>query len=241
MRWNLLEYDIEMASSREKIFNNASNTCINDLFFELIISYLKENCEILDIGTGNGYVLNEINKRSKYKINLYGNDISEVMLSQAKKINPCAKFEICSNYRLNFDSNRFDVVVAKNVTRFSAKEVYRVLKPGGIFIFREYGKGKGLVEVSRLFKKRLIRSRNKSFYDNKLKKANLSPLKSEYIYFNREFVGINHLIDTIKSYPFIKDFNDNDILKLKECFNERKISIKSDAILLVYKKEKLNE
>lgn len=236
-----MEYDINMSASRIKIFNNLNNSQINDLFFDLIVSSLKDGCNVLDIGTGNGYVINEITKRAKCKINLYGNDSSSIMLSQAIKNNPYATFKMCSNYKLDFASDYFDIVVAKNVTRFSAKEIYRVLKPNGIFIFREYGKGKGLVEVSKLFKHKLIRSRSKSFYDNKLKKAHLSQLRSEYVYFYREFNGVDSIIDTIKAFPFIKELNDDDITKLKRSFSDKKILIKSDAILLVYKKEIVNE
>lgn len=236
-----MEYDINMSASRIKIFNSLNNSHINDLFFDLIVSLLKDDYNILDIGTGNGYVINEISKRAKCKINLYGNDFSSVMLAQAVKNNPYATFKMCSNYKLDFASDFFDIVVAKNVTRFSAKEIYRVLKPNGIFIFREYGKGKGLVEVSKLFKHKLIRSRSKSFYDNKLKKAHLSQLKSEYVYFYREFNGIDSIIDIIKAFPFIKDFNGDDVTKLEQSFHNKKILIKSDAILLVYKKEIVNE
>ena len=70
---------------RDKNISGKNNTEVNKLFFQVIISYLKDNMKILDIGTGNGYVLKVISEETTKKIHLYGNDNSEAMLKKAKE------------------------------------------------------------------------------------------------------------------------------------------------------------
>lgn len=108
--------------------------------------YPHEN--ILDIGTGTGTfaILMQENLKPK-KITAI--DISEVMLKLAhKKITAkgiqndieLAK-EDCAN--MTFGSNSFDIVTCSYVVRNlkemekSFREIYRVLKPGGLFLFME--------------------------------------------------------------------------------------------------------
>lgn len=233
-------YDKKIVENRNEIFKKQNNTIISNEFFKTIEKYLKNDISILDIGTGNGYVLKELNERYNFNLNLYGNDISSEMIKQAQK--NCKKikninFVLCSNYNLKFEDNKFDIVVAKNVTRFSAKEVYRILKPNGIFIYREYGKYKGMVEISKEFKSRLIRSRYKSFYDNKMRKANFEVVTSCYIKEKRKYNNVNEIIKTIEAFPMILNFNDCDKNKLIQKYNNvENIEITSDAFLAVYKK-----
>ena len=217
-------YDKKIVENRNEIFKKQNNTIISNEFFKTIEKYLKNDISILDIGTGNGYVLKELNERYNFNLNLYGNDISSEMIKQAQK--NCKKI-----------NNKFDIVVAKNVTRFSAKEVYRILKPNGIFIYREYGKYKGMVEISKEFKSRLIRSRYKSFYDNKMRKANFEVVTSCYIKEKRKYNNVNEIIKTIEAFPMILNFNDCDKNKLIQKYNNAEnIEITSDAFLAVYKK-----
>lgn len=172
---------------------------------------------------------------------LYGNDISKEMLEQAEVNcvnNDNISFKNCSNYKLDFNDNEFDIVIAKNVTRFSAKEIYRVLKKNGVFIYREYGKYKGLVEVAKLFKNRLIRSRYKSYYDNKMRSANFHIVFSNYVKEKKIYNDIDEIIKIIEAFPMIVNFNKKDKKMLSENYkNQRNIEILSDGILAVYKKE----
>ncbi len=231
-------YNSHISNLRERLFKNIGQSNVNEAFFKTIFEYLKENDNLLDIGTGNGYVIKEIEKKIKFKINLFGNDSSASMLKKAELNNKTITFILCDNYHLSFKSNYFDIIVAKNVTRFSAKEIYRVLKPGGVFIYREYGKHKGLIEIAKIFRKRLIRSRYKSFYDNKMSKAGFSIVNSTYIKDKKDFKNVKALINTIKSYPMIKNFNLADEKLLKEKYKSQKdITINSDAFLAIYKKE----
>lgn len=224
---------------REKAFINIPTSIVQVRFFETIYSFLKEGDCILDIGTGNGYVLREIQKKKVSNLSLYGIDNSIEMLKKAQKYSDNIKYMLCDNYKINFDDSFFDMVVAKNVTRFSANEIYRVLKPGGVFIYREYGKYKGMVEIGRLFEDRLIRSRNKSFYDHKLIKAGFDVLNSDYVGETKTYVDINSIIDIIHSFPMIDNFNEQDEKVLRKIYaNKKDIKIDSDAFLAVYMRKK---
>ncbi len=233
-------YDFHISDLRDKNISGKNNTEVNKLFFQVIISYLKDNMKILDIGTGNGYVLKVISEETTKKIHLYGNDNSEAMLKKAKENCNNATFNLCSNYNLKYENNFFDMVVGKNVTRFSAKEINRVLKPEGLFIFREYGKYKGMMEISKIFKDRLIRSRYKSYYDNKMKSNGFIIINSKYVIEKRIFPNVDAIIGVIESFPMIKEFNKEDENILREIYIESSdINVTSDGFVAVYQKKKV--
>lgn len=162
------------------------------------------------------------------------------MLKKAKENCNNATFNLCSNYNLKYENNFFDMVVGKNVTRFSAKEINRVLKPEGLFIFREYGKYKGMMEISKIFKDRLIRSRYKSYYDNKMKSNGFIIINSKYVIEKRIFPNVDAIIGVIESFPMIKEFNKEDENILREIYKESSdINVTSDGFVAVYQKKKV--
>ena len=57
---------------------------INSLFVRKIISFMREGCKILDIGTGNGFVLKQIQENSSIKSTLTGVDNSSEMVITAR-------------------------------------------------------------------------------------------------------------------------------------------------------------
>lgn len=210
---------------------------INDLFFRKIILLLKEGDKVLDIGTGNGFVLKQIQKKSSLKLNLYGLDNSEEMVNEAKKeLLGIAEIIKGNNDSLPFKDSSFNMITAKNVTRFNAFEIYRVLKPGGFFVYREYGKGKGLVEVANLFSGRIIRSRDPSFYIEKLREAKMSKIKLDTYSVKKKFRCIEDLLNVTKSYPFISDYTTNDENIILKNFADNNIIITSDPFILVTQK-----
>ncbi|AFZ23690.1 methylase involved in ubiquinone/menaquinone biosynthesis [Cylindrospermum stagnale PCC 7417] len=94
---------------------------------------------ILEIGCGNGGSATYIDECKEY----IGTDLSEVAVSQAniaysKKQN--FKFIAMDAMKLEFEENRFDVVIAREVIEHlpnpidCIKEAFRVLKSGGIFV-----------------------------------------------------------------------------------------------------------
>ncbi|MBD2388195.1 class I SAM-dependent methyltransferase [Cylindrospermum sp. FACHB-282] len=94
---------------------------------------------ILEIGCGSGGSASYINECQEY----IGTDLSEIAVSQANiaySKKPNFKFIAMDALKLQFEQDRFDVVIAREVIEHlpnpidCIKEVFRVLKSGGIFV-----------------------------------------------------------------------------------------------------------
>jgi len=110
--------------------------------YDFIVNELEgtNNLNVLDVGFGNGVLLNTL--ANKYPNNYYGIDISKDMVKLASKINKNHKIELkLGNIKdIPFDDNLFDVIYTSNTVYFwqdtkkAISEVKRVLKPNGKFI-----------------------------------------------------------------------------------------------------------
>ena len=199
-----------------------------------------KNGKMLDIGTGNGFVLTEVCKTLK-KVGdkeLFGIDLSEHMVDEAKERSKKYKqIEILwgDNHVLPFDDNYFDVVTNKLVTNFSFSEVFRVLKKGGIFIFKEYGLLKGFGGITEMFEDR-IKTVDPLYYLEQLRKKNLQSFSYTQYYFEKTY-SREDIISVFSMAPIIKDFNVNkDMLKIDDLFVNGKIDVVSDPFLMIAKK-----
>lgn len=88
---------------------------------------LNEKSKVLDIGYGNGYLIEQIYK--KYKPDIFGIDISEDMMKIATKRNHKAvengkiKLRVGDCCELDFENNKFNVVYSKEwLEKFSYTE-----------------------------------------------------------------------------------------------------------------------
>lgn len=209
---------------------------INILFVQKIISFMKKGCKILDIGTGNGFVLKQIQEHSNIKSTLIGIDNSSEMVTIARQnLGKGAVVFKGNNNNLPFGENSFDIITAKNVTRYNSDELYRVLKTGGYFIFREYGPNKGLIEIANLFKDRLIRSREVEYYSDKLKKSGFEIISIEQFEVHKNYKNVQEIINITTSFPFIENYSEKDKERIIESLNGN-CNITSDPFILVAKK-----
>ena len=233
-------YDEERAQLREDFFKKYSLPDEgNNLFFKCINEYLLMNARILDIGTGNGFVLEQlIRKYPKKYFHLEGIDISIDMLKKAKKRIDDLQIKLIlgDNIKLPFQSDSFDAVTSKNVTNLSESEIYRVLKTSGKFFFREYGSGKGLKEIADLFQGRLIRARGPDFYISRLEHAGFKNISLKEINIKREY-SFEKLLQIIKMFPFLDEVTEKDKYKIKSYFEDKdKILITSDQKIIIGEK-----
>ncbi len=105
--------------------------------FEYFKGYLQDGQEILDLGCGNGRLLDLL---KDYKINYLGLDNSEKLINEAKSRWPNQNFQVADVLDLSFLNKKFDLVFLVATlhhipsARLRAKvlrEAYSVLKPGG--------------------------------------------------------------------------------------------------------------
>jgi ubiquinone/menaquinone biosynthesis C-methylase UbiE len=99
---------------------------------------------VLEIASGTGRVTRHLRDRLPSSVRLVASDLSPDMLNVARSkftdITPI-EFMVADMQNLPFDPNSFDVVVCQYGIMFPPDkqkvfdEVYRVLKPGGVFLF----------------------------------------------------------------------------------------------------------
>ncbi|MGC8710166.1 MAG: class I SAM-dependent methyltransferase, partial [Candidatus Micrarchaeia archaeon] len=94
---------------------------------------------VLCIGCGTGNECSFMKKKGAKEV--IGTDISRSMVDIARKLHKNIEFYVMSAAKLDFESGKFDLVYADLVLHYlkdmgpAMKEAYRVLKPGGRFIF----------------------------------------------------------------------------------------------------------
>ncbi|NEQ86776.1 MAG: class I SAM-dependent methyltransferase, partial [Moorea sp. SIO2I5] len=107
---------------------------------DLTIKYVPRNAQILDVGAGTGVVGQWLQEEGFH--NLVGIDMSEGMLTEAKRKNIYTELRLMVlGEPLDFPSATFDAVTACGVFTYghapsrSFDELIRVTKPGGYIIF----------------------------------------------------------------------------------------------------------
>lgn len=195
---------------------------------------------LLDIGTGNGFVLTEVLKEIEKPsaVELRGVDLSENMVQEAKiRCAPYPQITItrADNFKLPFANESFDVVTNKLSTHFSIGEVFRVLKHGGLFVFKEYGLFKGFKEISELFSGR-IGIKDPLEYVRELMTFPLKCCSFDQFYVVRTY-SIEELADIFSMAPIIRDFDpDVDMKTIAGAFGANNIRVIADPFLIVARK-----
>jgi len=108
---------------------------------------LLENKVVLDLGCGNGGPLRNFIQYGALPENLYGIDLLEDKIEQARMLSPNIDFRCDNAEELPYEDESFDIVMQFTVftsilddgmKRNIASEMLRVLKPGGIIIWYDY-------------------------------------------------------------------------------------------------------
>lgn len=150
---------------------------------------LKQYANVLDVACGNGTLLGMLG--SKTQINGYGIDISENMITEARKLNPEFQYAVSGCDKLPFDNITFDVItVSASFHHFEQpdlflKEAKRVLKQGGeLFIAELYWPTALRIIGNLLFP--LLKSGDVKVY---------SPKELETMLLNNGFSGVSNTIN----------------------------------------------
>jgi SAM-dependent methyltransferase len=163
-----------------------------------------ENIKALDIGSGVGLVDKFL--RSNIK-NLYGIDVEEGVVEKAKVNNPGVNYRVYNGIKIPFEDNTFDLTFAINVVHHVppgqwesfTKEMYRVLKPGGIAAIFEHNPVNPLTrKVVREceFDRDAVLLKHKQIKEL-FRKADLSVFENNYIVFFPYKAGIFRGIESL--------------------------------------------
>jgi ubiquinone/menaquinone biosynthesis C-methylase UbiE len=111
-----------------------------DELIRYIVSFVENKSKVLDVATGNGQVAHKL---SAFFETVYGIDISQNQLDNAYVADNII-YKVASAENTFFKNQEFDLItVAQAVHWFNFdsfyKEVYRILKPNGIFAVIGYG------------------------------------------------------------------------------------------------------
>ncbi|MGL4695993.1 class I SAM-dependent methyltransferase [Enterococcus larvae] len=118
-------------------------------YSEIVHQYLKEDMELLDMGTGGGELLKTFNHPlHKTSVTEGWKKNHELLLRTLKPKGVNVQF-VEESDELHFSDNSFDIILNSHES-FSIPEVKRVLKPNGIFISQQVGDMNGLTLASRV-------------------------------------------------------------------------------------------
>lgn len=141
--------------------------------------------KVLDLCTGTGDIAGFIDKSCE----VTGLDFSKKMLEIAQKKYPCVNFIEGDCTHLPFKDNSFDIVTIsfglRNIENYdkALDEIYRVLKPNGLFMHLDFGKknilGDFIFDI-------IIPPLVKIFYKDNLPYEYL--IKSKKIFFNEKML-----------------------------------------------------
>ena len=114
---------------------------------------------VLELACGTGRVTRHLRKRLPLSARLIATDLSPDMLEVARERlqDPSIDFRMADAMDLPFPANSFDVVVCQFGLMFlpdkqkGVNEAYRVLKPGGTFIFNTWDKTATMPLLSLVF------------------------------------------------------------------------------------------
>lgn len=157
---------------------------------------LSENKKVIDMGCGDGSDIFYFSSRGKSSL-LYGIDSSQKMVDLARAKNPNIKIDRSSFDKLPYEDNFFDVAMSKWAIQYSKhihevyKEVFRVLKHNGVFIFlvpHPICNFMSKKKPRNYFKKELFDSK---IFDGKVAVTQYSHTISEY--FSEYFLSNFHL------------------------------------------------
>ena len=143
-------YLLNKKNSKKWSSQNYGNSLIENEKLELIqkilepLDLLNKTESILDIGCANGKTISLIKKIGFLENIIYGVDLRENRLNDAKILYPKSNFKCMDARYLSFRNNSFDIVsiftvfssIIRKIDRIKvATQIDRVLKPNGIVIF----------------------------------------------------------------------------------------------------------
>lgn len=129
-----------------KLFTDIYPGCVYSPFIKAYELELFKMCDmqspVLEIGIGDGYSSALLSKSKKQKI-MYGTDLMYGVLKSARRYGHCDNYVIMDACEIPFPDGSFGTVIMNNLMNHlpnreaALKEIMRVLKRGGHFVFND--------------------------------------------------------------------------------------------------------
>ncbi len=105
---------------------------------DILRKYLKPEYKLLDMGTGGGeFLLTLGHPYENTSVTESWEPNVKLCESRLAPLGICVR-QVYEDDRLPFEDNTFDVIINRHES-YSAKEIGRILKPGGIFVTQQVG------------------------------------------------------------------------------------------------------
>ena len=211
-------------------------------YSKVVEFHLRRNKTLLDIGTGGGERLEAFAPKVREAI---GTDIDRKMIKTAaedlgKSSLHNVNLILCDSERIPIAGSHIDIVIDRYAP-FNAKEVSRILKPGGTFItqqvsegdkgnFKEiFQRGQSYGEKSGTLKKR---------YLMELREAGIRIIEERTVNTTEYYESMDDVIFLLANTPIIPDFDfkkeQDKLEKIEEKFkNNKGIRTNSERFLIV--------
>lgn len=189
-------------------------------FVSYIKKYLSANAILLDLGCGT---CRKTEKLARIVKTVWGTDSNEVMLRKASEnLKSKQIFNVMlvktDNHNTPFSSQSFDICTA-SLTHWSSSEVYRVLKPKGLFLIETLCP-EDKFEIKQLFHDDNFGKRG--YLSNQNSQERIHYLKTELSVFfeilnlqtiiSKSTLPLESLITLLELTPTIRGFDKNDDL-----------------------------
>lgn len=202
---SVIGWDFSKITKRTKVIGEKWD------YIEIVKKYVNKETVLLDIGTGGGELLLKI---AQFVKKAYGIDHSRSMIKTAKKNLTKSKisnvkFKLADAKKLPFPKEYFDVVICRH-SDFYPNEVFRVLKPNGIFITQQVGEKdkeniKKIFGRGQFFGERVGTLMNRHLQE--LKNQGFKILRKDVYNATEYYANMEDLIFLLKNTPIIPDFD----------------------------------
>lgn len=127
--------DKEMAAARTRFLDGGWYSPLRQALCSLVEKYAPQSPFLLDVGCGEGWYTAALARTAAVKGGrTAGVDLSRPAVKKAAKRCPSGEFAVASVYHLPLGDQSVDILT-DCFSPLAAEEFYRVLKPGGIFLY----------------------------------------------------------------------------------------------------------
>ncbi len=107
-------------------------------YTDLIQKAIKNSTSLLDMGTGGGEYLSSLSDLPSFTCATEGYEPNVQIAKNRLEPLGIKVFQVIDDNSLPFENDTFDLIINRHEA-YSAKEIMRILKPGGVFITQQVG------------------------------------------------------------------------------------------------------